>query len=117
MGRAWGDMAAMVLVAAIAALAISRLCLWLGSSIRPARLRLIVAHVVTLLITLTSAGHLLSTPAGPNLLTAMIVCMPAQAVWIVVDLTRLQRQEAAARLEAARASLDEDEQGGEGGET
>ena len=93
MGHGEGDFIAGVIAAGIASGLLSRLCLWLASSLGHGRMRLVVAHLVTLLATVTAAAFLFATVEGvPDLRRALIVCMPGQLLWLIWDLGALRRR-------------------------
>ena len=93
MGQAWGNFIAAVIAAGIASGLVSRLCLWLATSLGHGRTRLVVAHLVTLLVMVTATAFLFATVEGvPDLRRALIVCMPGQLLWLVWDLGALRRR-------------------------
>ena len=101
MGQGTGDFIAAVIAAGIASGLVSRICLWLASGLGQGRIRLVVAHLVTLLVMLTGAAFLFGMGQTPDLRRALIVCMPGQLLWLVWDLGALRRRAGTAPVESA----------------
>ena len=96
MGRHWGDLIAAMIAAGIATLVISRICLWLASSLGDTRRKIVVAHVVTLMVAVTSASFALGVDGAPNLLWGAVACLPTQLLWLVWDLSTMRQRRLAA---------------------
>src|SRR5689334_15781883 len=101
MGGAWGDFAGWMIAAGVLSLVISRLCLWLASSLGDTRTKILVAHAITLFAGVTATSYLLSFGAEPQILRGVILAMPPQLIWLVMDLLA-QRRRARARIAAER---------------
>lgn len=92
--------AAMIL-AGVATLVFSRICLWLASSLGDTRLRVLVAHGVTLFVGVTAASYVFRNGEELDLLHGAVTVAPVQLVWLVWDLNAQRRRARAAAQAAA----------------
>ena len=99
----FGDLIAAMIVAGVATLIVSRICLWLASSLGDSRRRVLVAHVVTLRVGVTAASFALRVGDDPALLRGAVAVLPVQLLWLVWDLGAQRRRRALARVEPDEA--------------
>ena len=108
MGGSWGDFVGALIAAGVGTLVISRLCLWLASSLGDTRRKLVLAHAVTAMVTVTLASSLMTLGQAPDLTRALIVCLPTQLVWLVWDVgAQRHRQRQQARATAQSTSVEQ----------
>ena len=92
MGRHWGDFIAAMIAAGIGTLVVSRICLWLASSLGDTRRKIVAAHVVTLMVSVTAASFALGVDGAPNLLWAAVACLPTQLLWLFWDISAMRQR-------------------------
>ena len=97
----WGDFAGWMIAAGVVSLLISRLCLWLASSLGDTRRKILLAHAITLIVTVTAVSHALAFGGDPQLLRGVMLAMPPQLIWLVMDLVAQRRRVRAAVVEEA----------------
>jgi hypothetical protein len=105
--REWGDFGGWMIAGGVISLIVSRLCLWLASSLGDSRMRILVAHAVTLIVSVTVMSFGLSFGGDPQFLRGVMLAAPPQVIWVVMDLAaqrRRQRARLAAEAEAADPS-------------
>ena len=97
---------AAMIVGGVATLVFSRICLWLASSLGDTRARVLVAHLVTLLVGVTSAAFVFRNGEELDLLRGAVSVAPVQVLWLVWDLGAHRRRARAAAQARAQAEAE-----------